>query len=129
MLGVTEVLCRKRRTELEIKADRASLERLLRTSQYREMGTDYDRVLSLRSEEGCTLDDISAVIRMPKSTVSEWCNGKIVAGRMGRPPYLHPEDHSTLFQEIIPARAAEHKCMTNKHIVNEVYRHLNHKII
>jgi hypothetical protein len=78
------------------------------------------KVIELKFVHGATQADILAVTGCKSSTISRWCLDPGNEFRIGRPPYMHPEDFDLLFLDKIPKAAAEHEPMSMQAITQEV---------
>ena len=110
-----------RRSTIEIKAKRDDMKRMLAMSQFRSLTSDRERAVELHLEHKATFDDIAEVLHLPRSTVRRWILEPWRHFAIGRPGYLHPEDHRSLFEEIIHQRARDHQPLTSALIVTEVF--------
>ena len=96
----------------------------MRTPSFRNIKTMRSKVIELKFVHGASQADIAAVTGCASSTISRWCLNPGNESRVGRPPYLHPEDFDLLFLDIIPRDAAEHVPLSMQAITHEVYNEL-----
>ena len=121
MLQLSQKSSPSRRSEDQIKADRARLKAAMRSAAYRVLESSRERAHHLLLEcQGHHPSDVASVANIPETNIRRWLKNPETRLSAGRPSYLADDDMQKLFSSIVPERYALHTPMTTREIMDAV---------